>query len=185
MAIKFITGNKTKVREFNETLAPFRVEQLEIDFDEIQELDPHKIIAHKVKEAFKHHSGEFLVEDSSLYLDALGGNFPGPLVKWFNETIGSDGYAELTEKFQNFSARAITILAFAKSSENILYFEGKVKGTIVRPRGNYKFGYDPIFVPEGQVKTLAELKSEGVFNFSPREIAVKKLKEYLDHNATK
>ena len=37
-------------------------------------------------------------------------------------------------------------------------FEGILKGTIAtKPAGNMGFGYDPIFIPEGQTKTLAEL----------------------------
>jgi non-canonical purine NTP pyrophosphatase (RdgB/HAM1 family) len=177
---KFITGNKKKVEEFNTVLAPMHVEQLDIDLAEIQELDPHKIIKHKLGEAFKHHSGEFIVEDSSMYMAALGGKLPGPLVKWFNETIGTAGLAEIAQKFHNDKANAKTIIGYAKSPDDIQFFEGNVKGRIVAPRGNYSFGYDPIFLPEGSAKTLSELKSEGDFNSSPRGIAVKKFKEYLD-----
>jgi hypothetical protein len=32
-----------------------QVEQLDIDLDELQEINPHKIIRHKLQEALKHH----------------------------------------------------------------------------------------------------------------------------------
>jgi non-canonical purine NTP pyrophosphatase (RdgB/HAM1 family) len=179
MAIQFITGNKTKVKEFNATLDPFSVEQVDIDLAEIQSLDTRKIIEHKLREAFNFKNGEFLVEDSSLTMDALGGKLPGPLIKWFNETIGTKGLADIADKFEIKGAKAITIIGYAKTPEDIRYFEGVVEGQIVQPRGDYQFGYDPIFVPKGQVLTLSEMKSQGIFSFSPRGLAVQKLKDFL------
>jgi len=182
MALTFITGNKKKVEEFNASLAPFKVEQLDVDLVEIQELNPHIILKHKLQEAFKHHTGEFLVEDSSMYMEALGNKLPGPLVKWFNDTIGTQGLADVAKNMGNPKASAKTIIGYAKSPEDIYFFEGTIEGNIVQPKGEYKFGYDPIFVPESQEKTLSELKAEGNFNFSPRGLAVKQLKEYLEKN---
>jgi len=51
----FITGNQNKFKEFQAILGEDQVEQLKIDLHELQEIDPHKIIRHKLKEAFKHH----------------------------------------------------------------------------------------------------------------------------------
>ncbi len=179
MALKFITGNKTKALEFNKVLAPLKIEQVDMDLAEIQEIDGHKIIKHKLQEAFKHQAGEFVVEDSSLYMDCLGGKLPGPLIRWFNETIGNFGLAQLAEKFGEFNARAVTIIGYAKTPENIIFFEGEVKGTIVQPKGQYKFGYDTIFVPKNNTRTLSELKESGNFELSPRGLAVMQLKKYL------
>ncbi len=39
-----------------------------------------------------------------------------------------------------------------------LFVEGVVRGTLLgSPRGSGGFGYDPIFVPDGHTKTMAEL----------------------------
>ncbi len=180
MAIKFITGNKTKLKEFQEVMAPFEIEQLDIDLDEIQSLDPHEIIRHKLQEAFKHHSGEFIVEDSSMYMDALGGKLPGPLIKWFFDgTFGIEGLAELAAKMGNPKGRAKTIIGYAKGPDDIMFFEGDVEGSIVMPRGTYHFGYDPILVPDGQERTLSEIKASGDFTQSPRGKAIQQFKEYL------
>jgi inosine/xanthosine triphosphate pyrophosphatase family protein len=77
--IYFITGNKNKFAEVKNMLP--EVEQLELDLEEIQEFDAHKVIQAKMKEAFKHYkSGDaFIIEDTSLYLDGLNG-LPGPLI---------------------------------------------------------------------------------------------------------
>jgi hypothetical protein len=47
------------------------IKQMDIDLAELQEIDPHKIIEAKLIEARKHHDGEFIVEDTSLYMDCL------------------------------------------------------------------------------------------------------------------
>ena len=88
MALYFITGNKGKLVEVQEIISS--VEQLDIDLPEIQDIDAQEIIRAKLEEAQKHHQGQFIVEDTSLYLDCLNG-LPGPLIKWFMKTIGNDG----------------------------------------------------------------------------------------------
>jgi len=58
---------QNKFKEVQAVLAPIKLEQVDIDLAEIQELDARKIIEHKLKEAFKHRKGKFIIDDSSLY----------------------------------------------------------------------------------------------------------------------
>ena len=51
-------------------------------------------------------------------------------------------------------------------------YRGQVIGTIVEPRGDSNFGFDPVFLPEGCVSTLAESKPDSV---SARAKAVENL----------
>ncbi len=175
MALYFITGNKGKLAEVQSILGD--VEALDIDLPEIQELDAHKIVRAKLEEALKHQTGEFIVEDTSLYFDALNG-LPGPLIKWFLKTIGNDGLYKILENFDNHNAEAKTIIGHADSKGNINFFEGSIKGAIVSPRGQ-GFGWDPIFQPEGYSKTFGELTAEEKNSISMRKIAIEKLKEHL------
>lgn len=179
MALKFITGNKNKFAEMQFLLAPIEIERVEVDLEEIQELDPKKIIEHKLKEAFEHESAEFIVEDTSLYLEALNDQLPGPLVKWFNETIGNDGLFAIADRFNNYAARTSTLIGYAKDSDHIEYFEGEVKGVLIQPKEPGTFGYDPTFSPEDTGKSLSDLKKENNFEYSGRGRAAKKLKEFL------
>lgn len=172
----FITGNKHKFAEVKEILP--EVEQLDIDLPEIQEIDAHEIVKAKLQEAFQHQDGEFIVEDTSLYLDCLNG-LPGPLIKWFLKTIGNDGLVELCEKFENHKAQAKTIIGYAESPKEIQYFEGVLEGKIVRPEGDDGFGWDPIFVPDGSEKTLAQMTREEKNKISMRRVAVDKLSYFL------
>ena len=176
MELYFITGNKGKLAEVQSILGG--VEALDIDLPEIQELDAHKIIGAKLKEAQKHQNGEFIVEDTSLYFEAFNG-LPGPLIKWFMKTVGNSGLYKMVESFENFNAEAKTIIGYSDSNSEVQFFEGNIKGTIVSPRGE-GFGWDPIFQPEGYSKTFGELSAEEKNSISMRKIAIQKLKQHLN-----
>lgn len=175
--IYFITGNKNKFEEIKAVLP--EIEQLEIDLPEIQEIDAHEIIRKKLEDAREQGKGEFMVEDISLYLDCLNG-LPGPLIKWFLKTIGVGGLVDLAGKFGNTKAEAKTIIGYMNNSGEIKFFEGVVKGQIVSPRGEKRFEWDQIFVPDGCDKTFAEMGMEEKNKISMRRIAVNRLKAFLD-----
>jgi non-canonical purine NTP pyrophosphatase (RdgB/HAM1 family) len=174
--IYFITGNKNKFAEVKAILP--EVEQLDIDLPEIQEIDAKEIVKEKLLEALKHKKGEFIVEDTSLYLDCLNG-LPGPLIKWFLKTIGNKGLSEIAEKFKNHKAIAKTIIGYAKNPKEIHFFEGVIYGKIVRPKGESNFGWDPIFLPDGYKKTFAEMSREEKNKISMRRNALNKLKKFM------
>lgn len=176
MKIYFITGNKNKFEEVKSILP--HVEQLDIDLPEIQEVDAKEILKAKLLEALNHKKAEFIVEDTSLYLKCLNG-LPGPLIKWFMKTIGNEGLYNIIAKFGNAKAEAKTIIGYAKNSEEIYYFEGTIGGKIVSPSGKSGFGWDPIFQPDNNSKSFAEMSQEEKNKISMRRIAVNKLKEFL------
>ncbi len=177
MTLYFITGNKNKFSEVKKVFP--NIKQLDIDLPEIQEIDAKKIIEAKLFEALKYKKGEFIVEDTSLYLNCLNG-LPGPLIKWFMKSIGNKGLFELAKNFNNYKAEAKTIIGYAKNSDEIYYFEGNIKGIIVSPEGKKGFGWDPIFQPEVYSKSFAELTEEEKNKISMRGVALNKLKEFLE-----
>ena len=177
--LNFITTNSQKVFEFQNRLLPLKVKQINIELEEIQSIDPEFIIRHKLKSAFKHHKGPFVIEDVSLFLECFGWKLPGPLIKFFNLHLRGKGIAQIAKSLKKFDAKAVVIIAYAKNISNIKFFTGEINGKIVFPRGNYEFGFDEIFVPNGHTKTLSEMKEKGEFAHSPRSKAVDKLKKYL------
>ncbi len=177
MALYFITGNSNKFSELRAILGD-SLEQLDIDLPEIQEIDSHAIIAEKLAEARTQKAGAFIVEDSSLYLDALHG-LPGPLIKWFLKTIGNEGLVPIADLFGNTGAEAKTVIGYADVDGNEFFFEGSLRVNIVAPRGTNGFGWDVIFQPEGSDKTFAELSPEEKNAFSMRKLAATKLAAHL------
>lgn len=178
MSIKFITGNKNKFEEVKNILG-LPLEQLDIDLPEIQEIDAREVVKQKLLAAEEHEKGEYIVEDTSLYLPCLGGKLPGPLVRWFEKALGNEGILDLTEKYGDFEAEARSLIGYAAGNSEIHFFEGGVRGKIVAPRGDNDFGWGPIFQPDGFEKTFGEMTREEKHQVSMRGMAVRKLKEFL------
>src|SRR3990167_11518417 len=176
MSLYFQTGNKGKLVEAK-AIVP-HIEGLDIDLPEIQELDAHKIIQAKLQAAFAHQSGEFVVEDTSLYFEGLNG-LPGPLVKWLLKTVDNEGLYKIAQAFGVNKATAKTVVGYAKDPQNVQFFEGKVEGEIVKPRGDKGFGFDPVFQPDGYTQTFAEMGAEQKNKISMRKVAFEKLRDYL------
>ncbi len=172
MQVFFITGSDNKFREAKAIIP--QLMRLSIDLPEIQSLDSREIIKAKLETAFQHNDGPFVVEDTSLTFNCLG-QLPGPLIKWFIESLGLEKLYGLAEKHNNFKAIARTLIGYAENRDKITFFEGFTAGTIVKPRGFSGFGFDPIFVPEGYSKTMAELNPDEKNEISSRRRAFEQL----------
>ncbi len=77
------------------------------------------------------------------------------------------------------NARFRTVIAIVgKGIEKIV--SGKIEGEIVEtPRGNYGFGYDSLFIPQGYKKTFAEMTTEEKNQCSHRARAINSVLEIL------
>jgi len=76
-------------------------------------------------------------------------------------------------------ARFRTVIAFIENGRTY-YFEGRIDGTIAtEPRGGAGFGYDPVFIPDGYIKSFAELSSTEKNRISHRALAVEKFAEHF------
>lgn len=127
----FITGNAGKFREASAFIDG--LQQLDIDLTEPQSLDPREVIEFKLLEARKHHTGGFIVEDRSLYLDGLNG-FPGPLIKWMLKSVGQQGIYNLCRDIRNMRAHAKTVIGYSDATGHIKYFEETLAGILCCPR---------------------------------------------------
>ena len=178
MAIKFITGNKNKFEEVRSVLG-VPMELIGIDLPEIQSLDAREVIKEKLLAAEKYEKGEYIVEDTSLYLSCLNYHLPGPFIKWFEKGITNDGIVRLAEKLGDNKARAAVLIGHIDIDGNITFFEGALAGKIVSARGDRDFGWGPIFQPEGSEKTFGEMERDEKHSISMRGIAARKLKDFL------
>ena len=172
----FITGNENKVKEAKSFINNIQV--LKLDLIEIQSLDSQEIIKHKLEEAKKNHSGNFIVEDTSLTIDCLNG-LPGTLIKWFEKSVGLGGIVKIVDAYGRNKAVAKCIAGLSLNGE-IKFFEGSVNGKIVDAKGENGFGWDKIFIPDGYNKTFAEMSSQEKNKISMRKIAFEKLRDYLN-----
>jgi len=176
--MKFITGNIGKFNEMKEFFPG--LQQLDIDLPEIQELDPHLVIAAKIKEAqgIVPAGTEFIIEDTSLCVSALN-DLPGTFVKWFLDSLGTNGIWNLVKDNPNKKAYAKTIIGYNDSNNNIHFFEGIIDGHIIAPT-NTGFGWNPLFQADGSSKNFSEMNLIEKKQFSMRAQAAQKLQQFLD-----
>ena len=153
-----VTGNADKLAEARR-LWPGELEHAAIDLPEIQSLDLAEVLQAKADEAWRRLQRPLVVEETGLELAALSG-FPGPLVKWMLEAVGATGIARTALSLGDPRATARCRLLYCNGSERIAA-EGATHGVLVRePRGTGGFGWDPVFLPNGESLTYGELPAE-------------------------
>lgn len=167
----FVTGNADKALEAERILG-FRPPLELLDLPEIQSLDLEEVLVTKARDAWRtlRDAGRpraVVVEETGLELSAFGG-FPGPLVKWMLEAVGAAGIARAGLALDDPGVAAVCALAFYDADpdggaghgkeEVLLVGRGRTDGALtLPPRGKHGFGWDPVFVPEGESRTYAEL----------------------------
>jgi XTP/dITP diphosphohydrolase len=155
----FVTSNPDKAREAAEILG-IDLANVDLDLPELQALDVAQVAANKAataREALDFPDSPILVEDSGLVVEAWNG-LPGALTKWFLRSVGNEGVLKMLSAYKDRSARAVCAVAVAAADGSVRVFVGEVGGSVAHhTRGSGGFGWDPIFVPEGQTKTYAEL----------------------------
>ena len=178
------TGNKHKVLEMKEILAPLGYDVLSAAEcggmpDVVEDADTFQGNAcKKAIETAKALGRMVLADDSGLQVFALNGE-PGVYSARYAGEGGNDGrnLAKLLGKMQGVtdrSARFVCVIAVAKPEGLVGFAEGEVRGTIaLAPAGNGGFGYDPGFIPNGYDKTFGELPPEVKNSLSHRANALK------------
>jgi len=129
-----------------------------------------------------------LADDSGLEVDALGGA-PGVYSSRYSGEEATDAsnrkklLAELARPDRLSlprTARFRCVVTIAKGGEVVAQFDGEVEGRIGEAEsGSGGFGYDALFIPEGQERSFGEL-SEAVKNgMSHRARALAKFRDWL------
>ncbi len=178
MKLYFVTGNENKLREARELLEGFTIEQIILeDLPEIQG-EPEQIAKEKARVACEKTGKTVFVEDTALCFNAWNG-LPGPYVKDFVKKVGVETFPKLVSSFEDKTAVALVTIGFCEPKKRPLIFQGRINGRIEGPRGETKFDWDKVFVPEGYNKTLAEMTPEEKNKISHRKLAFENFKKWL------
>lgn len=183
MKIEYVTGNLQKFQEAQHILEGYELEQVNIELTEIQG-DSLDIIKAKAKEAYRILQRPLIVEDVSICCPAIN-DLPGPYIKDFLRKLSDVGFCELIHKFDDHRVRAICLAAYIDGKQQPQVFEGVTEGVIVKPKGNTRHGtysWNCIFLPNGFNKTFGEMSLKEHSQVSMRNIALLKLKDYLENN---
>ncbi len=177
--------NKKKIEEISSMLAPYVSEfhnAGEMGLEEPEETGETFAENAQIKAvALAKASGmPTLSDDSGFCVEALDGS-PGVYsARWAIKSEGAErdfNYAQekvwnLIKMQPNMNASFETMLCMAWPDGECVFAHGVIKGKIVWPRrGDYGFGYDPMFVPEGYSQTFAEMGFEEKQKISHRRRA--------------
>ena len=165
--------NAGKVREIGELLAPFNVQtvsagEMGLPVPDETETTFEGNAAIKALAAARASNAPALSDDSGLSIDALGGE-PGVYAADWAETPTGRDFGLAMRKVHDrlleaqaaepWTARFSCALCLAWPDAHTETFLGHVEGRIVwPPRGDRGFGYDPIFVRDGETETFGEIE---------------------------
>ncbi|HLW26160.1 MAG TPA: RdgB/HAM1 family non-canonical purine NTP pyrophosphatase [Kiloniellales bacterium] len=181
--------NPGKVREIAELLAPFDLKVRSAGDFGLPEPEENgstfaENAAIKAKAAAAGCGLPALADDSGLSVAALDGQ-PGIYsARWAgadkNFTHAMQRVEEELGDTPDRRAEFVCALAMASPAGEVEHFEGRVQGCLVwPPRGDQGFGYDPIFVPNGETRTFGEMPPAEKHAISHRARAFARLKERL------
>ena len=174
----FATKNLNKLREINEILGT-HFANADLELLEPQEIAVETVVREKAKDAFRQTGKPTLVEDTGLEFAAWNA-LPGALIKWFLKTVGNDGIIAMLSSEVNRVAVAKTAVGFYDGSECHVFL-GEVRGMVPSAaKGEHGFGWDPIFIPEGGIKTFAEMNVAEKNAISMRKEALLKLRGFFE-----
>jgi XTP/dITP diphosphohydrolase len=129
-----------------------------------------------------------LADDSGLEVEALGGKpgvrshrYASPKAGLTQDEANTQlMLKELAGKSR--TAKFTCTLAFLVEGI-LLHATGTLEGAIAEaPRGTHGFGYDPIFIPKGSSKTLAEMTQAEKNAISHRAVALRLLMDQIRQN---
>lgn len=160
--IFLVTSNVNKLKEFQR----FGIKDIQIekgvDIAEVDaDADPETVISYKALEAGSNR----IVEDTSLHIEDED---VGVNIRWLLDNL---------EQFNGKKAVWEVLLGYNVGGK-ISIFRGVIEGTITDKvdKSIQGFGFDQYFIPNGQDKTLHELKEAGVKDsYSARKVAVENL----------
>jgi len=110
----------------------------------------------KAEAAFRKLARPVIVEDAGVELVGLGG-FPGPFIKYWEKLGGLASICRAADGLGERGVRAVCALGIC-SEQGAEVVTGVAHGTLARePRGVNGFGWDAIFIPEGDTRTFGEM----------------------------
>jgi XTP/dITP diphosphohydrolase len=161
LTARLASGNAHKLEELQSALPGWSIELLGVD-----EFPPEDGATHyenaRVKALFGRSVGPpeawILAEDSGLAVDALGGGPGLHSARWAGDEDPIDRLLRELEGVDDRRGHYVCELVAIAPDGDELRGTGTLEGRIATDRrGSEGFGYDPVFVPEGEERTVAEL----------------------------
>jgi XTP/dITP diphosphohydrolase len=176
------TGNAGKARELGRLLPDLAVEPLDVEVEETGETFAENALLKARAAHAADPSAIGLGDDSGIEVTALGGEPGVRSARWAGPDDAGRNRALLgrLEGVEDRRAAFVCALAAVLPDGRELVVEGRLEGAVAAaPAGSSGFGYDPLFVPEGEERTLGELGPARKDGLSHRARAAARLREAL------
>lgn len=183
MRLSVVTTNDGKFREFSSALSSpaVQLERIDMPYPEVQSDRLEDVVSFGIEWLSRTLTCSFVIDDSGMFIDHLSG-FPGVYSAYVMKSLGLNGIMRLMSDATSRSAHFKTVLGLHHKGKSTL-FEGVCRGSIsTAVRGGGGFGYDPVFIPEGQGRTFAEMSVEEKNAISHRGKALRRLKSSLERD---
>jgi XTP/dITP diphosphohydrolase len=176
----FVSSNTHKFTEAQRILSNLGLDisLFKTTLEEIQSNSLSEIATRKALDAYSKVQKPVIIEDDGLFIDSLNG-FPGPYSSYAYDTIGNKGIMSLLEKIESRNAKFVAIIAYCNGVDDIQLFESSILGKISLSIEEGGWGYDPIFIPDGESKTFANVSDKD--KFSHRSASLKKFSDWFTH----
>ena len=176
----FASSNEHKFEEAQRILSTLgiNIKLFKTTLEEIQSNSLNEIAKRKVIDAFTKIQKPILIEDDGLFINSLNG-FPGPYSSYAYDTIGNTGIIQLLENTELRDAKFVAIIAYCNGIDEVKLFESSIPGKISKEIEKGGWGYDPIFIPDGESKTFANVSDKD--KFSHRSASLKKFSDWFMH----
>ena len=176
----FVSSNNHKFTEAQRILSNLGLEisLFKTTLEEIQSNSLSEIAKRKALDAYSKVQKPVIIEDDGLFIDSLNG-FPGPYSSYVYDTIGNKGIMSLLEKIELRTAKFVAIIAYCNGVDDVQLFESSIPGKISLYIEEGGWGYDPIFIPDGESKTYANVSDKD--KFSHRSASLKKFSNWFMH----
>jgi len=174
----FVSSNENKFQEAERILSNLGVQinLFKTTLEEIQSNNLNDIAEQKAINAYDLIQKPVIIEDDGLFIDSLNG-FPGPYSSYVYDTIGNNGIMNLLENSQVRDAKFVSIIAYCSDVNDVKLFESSIPGKISSAIEKGGWGYDPIFIPNGESKTYANVSDKD--KFSHRAAALTKFSNWF------
>ena len=176
----FASSNEHKFEEVQRILSNLgvNIKLFKTTLEEIQSNSLNEIAKRKAIDAFTKIQKPILIEDDGLFINSLNG-FPGPYSSYAYDTIGNTGIIQLLENTELRDAKFVAIIAYCNGIDEVKLFESSIPGKISKEIEKGGWGYDPIFIPDGESKTYANVLDKD--KFSHRSASLKKFSDWFMH----
>ncbi len=193
MKLIFATNNNNKVAEIRSVIGnKFDILTLKEAGINIDIPEPHDTLEENASEKsvtiYKMTHINCFSEDTGLEVESLNGEPGVKSARYAGDQRAFDkNIDKLLHKLadnSNRKARFRTVISLIINGRET-QFEGIAQGKIIDSRkGNKGFGYDPVFIPAGSVKTFAEMNMDEKTRYSHRARATEKLVAFLNKLST-